>query len=95
MRGCPGILSGATGNAYHGEWRGDKKHGAGTVYYKGGVHERLIGKWVNDVMDGWGTMMNRNGDRLEGCFINDCLEGEASLFLANGSEFHGFFRREA
>ena len=31
--------------------------------YAGGVHEKLIGKWVNDIMDGWGTMINRNGDR--------------------------------
>ena len=87
-----GILSGVSGNAYHGEWRADKKHGAGTVHYKGGVHERLVGKWINDRMDGWGTMVNRNGDRLEGSFANDSLEGEAAIFLANGSEFRGSFK---
>jgi hypothetical protein len=88
-----GILSGVSGNAYHGEWKEDRKHGAGVVHYVSGVHERLIGKWVKDEMDGWGTMMNRNGDRLEGSFVNDFLEGQASVFLACGSEFHGSFKQ--
>jgi hypothetical protein len=30
-------------------------------------------------MDGWGTLINRNGDQLEGTFVQDRLEGEASV----------------
>ena len=86
------MLLGATGNSFSGEWQKDKKHGAGTVTFVSGLHERLVGRWVNDRMDGWGCMLNRNGDRLEGSFINDKLDGLASVFLANGSEFHGTFR---
>ena len=66
--------------------------GSGLVSYVSGPHEKLVGKWVDDVMDGWGTMLNRNGDRLEGFFVKERLEGLASVFLANGSEFHGTFR---
>ena len=66
--------------------------GSGLVSYASGMHEKLVGKWVDDVMDGWGTMLNRNGDRLEGFFVKERLEGLASVFLANGSEFHGTFR---
>ena len=31
------------------------------VYYATGTHEKLVGKWLSDIMDGWGTMVNRNG----------------------------------
>jgi hypothetical protein len=86
-----GVLLGATGNSFRGQWKGDKKHGAGMVVFVSGIHERLVGRWVNDRMDGWGCMLNRNGDRLEGAFVNDKLQGLASVFLANGSEFHGAF----
>mmetsp|Transcript_19509 Transcript_19509/g.64693 ORF Transcript_19509/g.64693 Transcript_19509/m.64693 type:complete len:357 (-) Transcript_19509:3501-4571(-) len=49
--GC-GVLTGANGNSFHGQWHQDKKHGNGVVHYSTGVHEKLIGTWVNDIMDG-------------------------------------------
>ena len=87
-----GIPSGVSDNVYHGEWKEDRKHVEGVVCYVSGVHERLIGKWVKDEMDGWVTMMNRNGDRLEGSFVNNFLEGQSRVFLACGSELHGTFK---
>ena len=36
--------------------------------------------WVNDRMDGWGCMHNRNGDRLEGAFVNDKLQAPRDVY---------------
>ncbi len=44
------ILRGVSGNAYHGEWKEDRKHGEGVVHYVSGVRERIIGKWIKDEM---------------------------------------------
>ena len=55
------------GGHYDGEWKNDKMHGWGRLYYENG-QVAYEGYWVNDEFHGHGRVYNDEPRELEGVF---------------------------
>lgn len=90
-----------SGNVYKGEWRGNKKHGSGSMfwYYPNTVvlREKYVGNWENDRQNGFGThiWMEEKGEsrvlrnRYVGHWKDGVREGWGMFFYANGGVYKG------
>jgi len=78
---------------FEGEWKDNKKHGVGRIWWSNG--DRYLGDWKNDCKDGHGFMIWENGDQYEGSWKNDLREGSNAIYLyANGGRFEGCYMND-
>jgi len=73
---------------YEGEWKDNKKNGNGQLLNNG---IQYTGKFNNDIYDGYGCLVCKNGDVLEGDFIKGVLYGMGHLNYNNGDIYVGNF----
>lgn len=72
----------------------EKKSNYGTIYYK---KDDILGRYkytgylINDIPNGKGTMIYKNGDKSEGNWVNEKREGHGIIEYANGDKFDGNF----
>jgi hypothetical protein len=67
-----------------GEWKWDKKSGAGTLQWTSG--EIYTGSWVEDEITGKGTHSWPDGRRYIGDFLNSKNHGKGTLIYAKNDE---------
>ena len=54
--------------------------------------KNILGEWSDNIINGKGRYVWKNGNRYEGDFINDKKEGKGIYFYANGDKYDGEFR---
>jgi len=78
-----------SGNMYIGDWVANKRHGNGTYTFVGG--SSYTGTFVNDHVEGRGTMKYSNGNMYKGDFVNAEKHGEGVYRWRDGSVYEGQF----
>ena len=58
---------------FEGQWKGNRKHGAGTLKWKSGTS--YSGEFRNDKRHGKGKLIYKNGDEYDGEFQDDVMHG--------------------
>lgn len=75
---------------YHGQWKGNVKHGKGTLEVKGGDHSYTYsGDFVDDMMHGFGILKWPDGREYRGQFSEDKFDGDAIFVWADGRRYVG------
>ena len=88
---------------YEGEWKGDLRHGAGTMMWKA-ADERYVGQWVEGIQDGHGEHVWEQQrfpgsqypqqNRYVGHFSAGQRDGYGEFFYASGAEFRGGWQKD-
>lgn len=73
---------------YDGMWSNDLKEGTGVLVYDKGTYE---GNFHEDMFNGRGRLVWKNGDVYEGDFLNGQRTGRGVLRFANGDVYEGDF----
>jgi len=84
-----GIYKYSDGTFYEGEWKDDKQHGKGTFEQKG---IKYVGDFVNNRLEGKGTLTKLGGPTYVGDFVRDEFDGNGDLITANGDKYVGEFK---
>jgi hypothetical protein len=94
----------ASGNSYEGEWRDDKKSGAGLMVWRD-VDEVYTGQWSADLPHGlgehiWGDSSSHSVKKemcniYRGNFVEGRREGHGTFFYMNGSQYTGQWHADA
>jgi len=73
-----------------GDWKNDKAHGEGELYHISGYV--VTGRWVDNLINGKGILVDKHGNRFEGIFLNDQKEGKGTEMFVNRTEYRGEYR---
>lgn len=76
LRHGKGILTFASKDKFEGDFLNGRYHGIGTYYdyYEGKYLGKVVGEWVDGLLNGEGVKFNQNGERYEeGIFENNKL----------------------
>jgi hypothetical protein len=76
----------ANNNRYEGEWKDDRRDGAGTFFHADG--SRYEGQWSQGRKDGKGTLFFANGDSYQGNWAEGQLSGPGFLTLNSESPWN-------
>ena len=76
----------ADGSRYHGQWRNDEIHGAGTYTSGGGCYE---GEWIFGSQSGHGVFKSSNGGTYAGEWDQGERHGQGVYTYANGDVYEG------
>ena len=80
---CHGAVIYPNGDKYVGEWKYDKRHGNGTIFWKTPINDRYnlyVGEWQNDIRAGYGTLTTPSGSGFSGRFKNNVADGRGFMF---------------
>ena len=81
------------GDLYEGEWKNNKKHGAGRYKFSNGdVYE---GEFKAGFKHGKGVYRYSNGERYEGDFVNNVISGTGKYDYNGGAKYSGEFKANA
>lgn len=81
-----GVLRGADGAVYAGQWEHDERWGRGVLYWDGGIFE---GDWKKGHANGPGVVHFDNGDTFSGLYLEDRKHGRGIYRWANGATEEG------
>lgn len=73
---------------YDGEWENNKKCGTGYLISNG---RKYGGGFYNDLFQGKGELIEKEGKRYQGSFIQGKKTGKGKQVLPNGEEYEGLF----
>ena len=80
------------GDKYEGQWKDDKRHGKGTVTYRGqdgNVVEKYEGDWYEGKMHGFGRYVYADGGVYEGQWVDGKMCGKGTYVFPNGNKYEG------
>jgi len=78
------------GSKYVGEWKGNRRHGQGSVTYTDG--SKYVGEWRNNKRHGQGTFTHFDGSKYVGEWLFDKFHGQGTYTYANGIVHEGIFK---
>jgi len=84
-----GIMRCTDGVIYNGQWKGDKRHGHGTLFFAGGVFE---GQWVDGLTQGPGKIHHKCGDVFEGQYVDNKKCGHGIYRWKDGAVEEGEYK---
>ena len=76
------------GDKYEGEWRDDKRHGKGTVTYRGtdgSIVEQYQGEWAEGKMHGYGRYVYADSGVYEGQWVDGKMSLRGAYVFPNGA----------
>ena len=82
----------ADGDKYDGEWKDDRRHGKGTVIYRGAdgaVVEKFEGDWFEGKMHGHGRYVYADSGVYQGQWVDSKMYGKGTYVFPNGNKYEG------
>lgn len=87
-----GVFYYNNGDKYEGEWKNDKTHGKGIIFYHDNEERDRIsyhGDFKDGNIEGIGVLEWKNGSKYEGELKNDKRHGKGKIYMSNGSTYEG------
>jgi len=79
----------ADGDKYDGEWKDDRRHGKGSVIYRGAdgaVVEKYEGDWFEGKMHGHGRYVYADSGVYQGAWVDSKMCGKGTYVFPNGNK---------
>lgn len=92
---CIGALVLPDGSKFQGEVVNGAANGQGNVVQTSGRGFRYVGEVRNNSIDGFGTVVFKDGEKYVGDFVQGVFEGQGTLTLADGGIYAGQFLKGA
>jgi hypothetical protein len=88
---CVGSLTLPDGGKYQGEIISGSANGQGVIVPSSGRAFRYVGEVRNNTIDGYGTIIFKDGEKYIGDFVQGSFEGQGTLTRSDGGIYSGQF----